>query len=96
MALKDITITGSIRNHPTLSYGQKTYIASTDEQSFPIEIMTGGAAGTTPDFDGQVVTTNLFVNVTQSWAYSVDTPIGEIIEIIIAIMEKKMPSKSPI
>ena len=81
MALKDITITGSIRNHPTLSYGQKTYIASTDEQSFPIEIMTGGAAGTTPDFDGQVATTNLFVNVTQSWAYSIDTPIGEITEI---------------
>ena len=37
MALQDITITGSIGTYPTLSYGQKMYVSSTDEQSFPIE-----------------------------------------------------------
>ena len=76
MALKDITITGSINSYPTLSYGQKTYIASTDEQSFPIEHITGSAGGATPDFNGQVATTNLFVNITQSWSGSNDTPLG--------------------
>jgi hypothetical protein len=76
MALKDITITGSINSYPTLSYGQKTYIASTDEQSFPIEHITGSAGGATPDFNGQVATTNLFVNITQSWPGSNDTPLG--------------------
>jgi len=81
MALKDITITGSINSYPTLSYGQKTYIASTDEQSFPIEHITGSAGGATPDFNGQVATTNLFVNITQSWVYSINTPVGEVTEI---------------
>jgi hypothetical protein len=76
MALKDITITGSINSYPTLSYGQKTYIASTDEQSFPIEHITGSAGGATPDFNGQIATTNLFVNITQSWSGSNDTPLG--------------------
>jgi hypothetical protein len=76
MALKDITITGSINSYPTLSYGQKTYIASTDEQSFPIEHITGSAGGATPDFNGQVATTNLFVNITQSWPGSNNTPLG--------------------
>jgi len=76
MALKDITITGSINSYPTLSYGQKTYIASTDEQSFPIEHITGSAGGATPDFNGQIATTNLFVNITQSWPGSNDTPLG--------------------
>jgi hypothetical protein len=76
MSLKDITITGSINSLPTLSYGQKTYIASTDEQSFPIEHITGSAGGATPDFNGQVYTTNLFVNITQSWNGSTNTPAG--------------------
>jgi hypothetical protein len=76
MALKDITITGSIGSYPTLSYGQKTYISSTDEQSFPIEHITGSAGGTTPNFNGQYSTTDLFVNVTQSWSGSVDTQVG--------------------
>jgi hypothetical protein len=76
MSLKDITITGSINSQPSLSYGQKTYIASTDEQSFPIEHITGSAGGATPDFNGQVYTTNLFVNITQSWSGSNNTPAG--------------------
>jgi hypothetical protein len=76
MSLKDITITGSINSLPSLSYGQKTYIASTDEQSFPIEHITGSAGGATPDFDGKVYTTNLFVNITQSWNGSNNTPVG--------------------
>ena len=76
MSLKNITITGSIRSLPSLSYGQKTYVASTDEQSFPIEQITGSAGGATPDFDGKDYTTNLFVNITQSWSGSVNTPVG--------------------
>jgi hypothetical protein len=76
MALKDITITGSIGSYPTLSYGQKTYISSTDEQSFPIEHITGSAGGATPNFNGQYSTTDLFVNITQSWSGSIDTQVG--------------------
>jgi len=76
MALKDITITGSIGSYPTLSYGQKTYVSSTDEQSFPIEQFTGSAGGSTPNFNGQYSTTDLFVNITQSWDGSVNTPVG--------------------
>ena len=41
MSLQDITITGSIGSIATQSYGQRTYISSTDEQSFPIEEITG-------------------------------------------------------
>ena len=77
MALKDITITASINSHPTLSYGQKTYIASTDEQSFPIEVVLGGQAGTWPNFiNGTNYTTNLAVNITQSWSGSYETETG--------------------
>jgi hypothetical protein len=76
MALKDITITGSIGSYPTLSYGQKTYVSSTDEQSFPIEQFTGSAGGATPNFNGQYSTTDLFVNITQSWNGSLDTQVG--------------------
>jgi hypothetical protein len=76
MALKDITITGSIGSYPTLSYGQKTYISSTDEQSFPIEQFTGSSGGATPNFNGQYSTTDLFVNITQSWNGSIDTQVG--------------------
>ncbi len=76
MALKDITITGSIGSYPTLSYGQKTYISSTDEESFPIEHFTGSAGGATPNFNGQYSTTDLFVNITQSWSGSTNTQVG--------------------
>ena len=50
MALKNIIITSSIGSVATQSYGQKTYIASTDDQSFPLEHITGSNAGVWPSF----------------------------------------------
>lgn len=76
MSLKDIIITGSIGSYPTLSYGQKEYISSTDQQSFPIEQITGSNGGSIPDFNGQYSTTDLYVNITQSWSGNNDTPAG--------------------
>jgi hypothetical protein len=85
MSLKDITITGSIGSKATQSYGQRTYISSTDEQSFPIEHITGSYAGSWPDFKSRSLTStnsasnttvNLIVNVTQSWPASNTTPLG--------------------
>jgi hypothetical protein len=85
MSLQDITITGSIGSIATQSYGQRTYISSTDEQSFPIEHITGSYAGAWPDFvlrninsnnSASNTTVNLIVNVTQSWSGSNTTPLG--------------------
>jgi len=76
MALKDIIITGSIGSFPTSSYDQKTYISSTDEQSFPIEQITGSSGGSTPNFNGKVSTNNLFINITQSWSGTIDSAVG--------------------
>lgn len=76
MSLKNIIITGSIGSHPTSSYGQKEYISSTDQQSFPIEKITGSNAGSMPDLNGQYSTTNLYVNITQSWSGNNDTIAG--------------------
>ena len=81
MALKDITLTGSIGSYPTLSYGQKEYISSTDEQSFPLEQFTGSNAGSFPNFKGEYATTDLFVNVTQSWDVYEDTPVGIVMSV---------------
>ena len=79
MSLKDITITGSIGSIATQSYGQKTYISSTDEQSFPIEHITGSDAKAWPNFvQGTNYTVNLVVNVTQSWSGSNVTPLGDV------------------
>ena len=76
MALKNIIITGSIGTYPTLSYGQKEYISSTDEQSFPIEHITGSNGGSMPDLNGQYSTTDLYVNITQSWDVVINTSVG--------------------
>jgi len=76
MSLKDIIITASINSIPTQSYGQKTYIASTDEQSFPIETIDGGNGGSMPNLLGQTSSIGLFVNITQSWTGSINTPAG--------------------
>ena len=77
MSLQDITITGSIGSIATQSYGQRTYISSTDEQSFPIEHITGSDAKVWPNFvQGENYTVNLVVNVTQSWSGSNVTPLG--------------------
>ena len=81
MSLKNIIITASINSIATQSYGQKTYIASTDEQSFPIEEITGSYAGAWPSFipgtNGSAsYTVDLIVNITQSWPDSNITPLG--------------------
>jgi hypothetical protein len=76
MPLKNIILTGSIGSIPTQSYGQKMYISSTEQQSFPIERITGSSGGTFPEFNKGYSTTGLFVNVTQSYSESIDTIAG--------------------
>ena len=76
MALKNIIVTGSIGTYPTLSYGQKEYVSSTDEQSFPIEQITGSNGGSMPNLMGMTASVDLYVNITQSWDVTIDTPIG--------------------
>jgi len=78
MSIKNIIITGSINAYPTQSYGQKMYISSTDEQSFPIEVAVGGNAGSPPDLLGQTSSIDLFVNINQSWSGSNPTPVGDV------------------
>jgi hypothetical protein len=79
MSLQDITITASINSIVTQSYGQRTYIASTDEQSFPIEEITGSQAGVWPNFVPDTnYTTDLVVNVTQSWSGSTPSIVGNV------------------
>jgi hypothetical protein len=76
MALKDITITGSIGTYPTLSYGQKMYVSSTDEQSFPIEKAIGSNGGSMPNLFGQTSSVDLYSNIDQQWSGSINTPVG--------------------
>jgi hypothetical protein len=54
MPLKNIILTGSIGSIPTQSYGQKMYISSTEQQSFPIERITGSSGGTFQNFNSSV------------------------------------------
>jgi len=76
MALQDITITGSIGTYPTLSYGQKTYISSTDQESFPLETVTGSNGGSFPDLLGQTSSIGLFSPINQQWSGYNDTIAG--------------------
>jgi hypothetical protein len=76
MALKNIIITGSIGTYPTLSYGQKMYVSSTDEQSFPIEEVIGGNGGSLPNLFGQTSSVDLYVNIDQKWSGYNDTQAG--------------------
>jgi hypothetical protein len=79
MPLKNIILTGSIGSIPTQSYGQKMYISSTEQQSFPIERITGSSGGTFQNFNSSVglhTGTELFINVTQSYSESIDTIAG--------------------
>lgn len=79
MSLQDITITSSIKSLATQSYGQKTYVASSDLESFPIESITGSHVGAWPNFEpGTNYTIDLFVNVTQSWSGSNITISGSV------------------
>jgi hypothetical protein len=79
MPLKNIILTGSIGSIPTQSYGQKMYLSSTEQQSFPIERITGSSGGTFQNFNSSVglhTGTELFINVTQSYSESIDTIAG--------------------
>ena len=79
MPLKNIILTGSIGSIPTQSYGQKMYISSTEQQSFPIEKITGSSGGTFQNFNSSIglhTGTELFINVTQSYLESIDTIAG--------------------
>ena len=79
MSLQNIIITSSINSIATQSYGQKTYIASTEEQSFPIEHITGSQAGSFPNFVSNTnYTVDLIVNITQSWQGSTPSVGGDI------------------
>jgi hypothetical protein len=76
MSLKNIIITGSIGSYPTSSYGQKEYVSSTDEQSFPLEKVSGSSGGSVPNLNGQTSSIDLFVNIDQKWSGYNDTPSG--------------------
>jgi hypothetical protein len=76
MALKNIIITGSIGTYPTLSYGQKMYVSSTDEESFPIEKVIGSNGGSLPNLLGQTSSVDLYVNIDQKWSGYNDTQAG--------------------
>jgi hypothetical protein len=76
MALKNIIITGSIGTYPTLSYGQKMYVSSTDEESFPIEEVIGSNGGSMPNLFGQTSSLDLYVNIDQKWSGYNDTQVG--------------------
>ncbi len=66
MPVKNIIVTSSINSLPTLSYGQKTYIPSTDYQSFPI-VKVVGEYGLPYRF-----------GITQSFSESINTPTGRV------------------
>lgn len=76
MALQNIIITGSIGTYPTLSYGQKMYVSSTDEESFPIEEAIGSNGGSMPNLFGQTSSIGLFSPINQQWSGSINTPVG--------------------
>lgn len=74
---EDITITGSIRAIPGILDGQRIYTSSTDYESFPIEQVTGSSGGVMPQFNG-TASTNLYVNITQSWAGTTPSLLGNV------------------
>lgn len=74
---EDITITGSIRGIPGMLDGQRIYTSSTDYESFPIEQVTGSSGGVMPEFNG-TASTNLYVNITQSWSGTTPSLVGNV------------------
>ena len=78
IVFQDITLTGSIGSTHDLLDGQKIYISSNDEQLFPIETISGSSGGVMPELAG-TSSTNLFVNITQSWTGSSPSLLGEVI-----------------
>ena len=75
---EDITITGSIRGIPGILDGQRIYTSSTDYESFPIEQVTGSSGGVMPEFNG-TASTNLYVNITQSWSGTTPSLLGNVV-----------------
>jgi hypothetical protein len=75
---EDITITGSIRGIPGMLDGQRIYTSSTDYESFPIEQVTGSSGGVMPQFNG-TASTNLYVNITQSWSGTTPSLLGNVV-----------------
>ena len=74
---EDITITGSIRGIPGMLDGQRIFTSSTDYESFPIEQATGSSGGVMPEFNG-TASTNLYVNITQSWSGTTPSLLGNV------------------
>jgi hypothetical protein len=74
---EDITITGSIRGIPGILDGQRIYTSSTDYESFPIEQVTGSSGGVMPQFNG-TASTNLYINITQSWSGTTPSLLGNV------------------
>jgi len=75
---EDITITGSIQGIPGIADGQRIYTSSTDYESFPIEQITGSSGGVMPEFNG-TSSTNLYVNITQSWTGTTPSLLGDVV-----------------
>ena len=75
---EDITITGSIRGIPGMLDGQRIFTSSTDYESFPIEQVTGSSGGVMPEFNG-TASTDLYVNITQSWSGTTPSLLGNVV-----------------
>lgn len=75
LSFEDITITSSIKSIPALLDGQKIYIPSTQYESFPIETAIGSQGGVMPEFPG-TASTNLYVNITQSYYITTPSEVG--------------------
>ena len=75
ISFEDITITASIKGIPGLLDGQKIYTSSTQYESFPIETTIGSQGGVMPEFLG-TASTDLYVNITQSYNITTLTPVG--------------------
>tara|TARA_B110000285_G_scaffold139249_1_gene155835 strand:+ start:848 stop:4546 length:3699 start_codon:yes stop_codon:yes gene_type:complete len=81
---KNIYITGSIGHIATMSYDQRDFIQSSDYTSIPLYEYTGSSGGSMPILNGiyadgwlnPTVSTNFFVNITQSWTGTYSTPLG--------------------
>ena len=81
---KNIYITGSIGHIATMSYDQRDFIQSSDYDSIPLYEYTGSDGGSMPILNGiysdgwlnPTFSTDLFVNITQSWNGIISTPLG--------------------
>jgi len=72
---EDITLTASIKQIPGILDGQRIFTASTQYESFPIETLIGSQGGVMPEFPG-TASTDLYVNITQSYNITTPSPLG--------------------